>query len=357
MANPELFDKDFLYTGLLAFLISFSSVPLIRRIAFKFKILDIPNQRKIHTKPIPLLGGASVLSGIIISIFIYCYLHPKDFSDTALRQILIISIGALFIFIVGLIDDIKGMRPIIKLICQIIVALFVTLMGIRTSLFTNIVAVNIIISVFWIVGITNAFNLLDNMDGLSSGVAFISAILFCLVAYFQNNFLNGILTLIIACSALGFIPYNFHPAKIFLGDSGSLLLGYLISILAILGVYLEKSLLTHLPIITPLLILAIPIYDTLSVIIIRIKLGISIFKADKRHFSHRLLNLGLSIPQTVLVIYLLTATTGIIALLLPKVTRIDAIIILVHTILILLIIAILEGAWHLKIDEAKNENR
>ncbi|HOK41252.1 MAG TPA: MraY family glycosyltransferase [bacterium] len=350
----EIYNKEFFYISILSFFISFSLMPVIRRIAFYFKILDIPNQRKIHTQPIPLLGGASILITIFISFFIYYYYNSENFTGKEIQTLVVIGIGAIFIFIVGLIDDIKHIKPMTKLFCQIILALFVTIAGVRTSLFTQSIILNVIISSIWIVGITNAFNLLDNMDGLSSGVAFISCILFSLVAYFQNNFLNSLITLIIAFSILGFIPYNFNPAKIFLGDCGSLLIGYLISVIGITGVYLEKSLLTRLPIITPLIILAIPIYDTLSVIIIRKKLGLSIFNADKRHFSHRLVNLGLSVKQAVLLIYLLTAANGIIALLLPHIARIDAIIILIHSILMFLIIAIFEWISYKKLLSEKN---
>jgi UDP-GlcNAc:undecaprenyl-phosphate/decaprenyl-phosphate GlcNAc-1-phosphate transferase len=356
MTGLDFFGKDIFITFIISFLISFASVPIYRRLAFKFNVLDIPGGRKSHAKPTPLLGGASILSGFIITFLIFIFSDYFSFSNHNFKIITVLISGSIAIFLLGLYDDIKGIRPITKLIFQIIIAFFTVYFGIKTSFFTDSMIINSIISIFWIVIITNAFNLLDNMDGLSSGVSGIIAILFFIIALFQYKYFNGLISILIAGAAFGFLPYNFNPAKIFLGDSGSLLLGYLVSCLGIITVYLEKSLLTRLPIITPIIILSIPLYDTLSVILIRIKLGISIFKGDKRHFSHRLINLGLSVRQAVLVIYLITTSSGLIAILLPRVTRTEAIIILLHSILMFLIIAIFERASYLKINEKDLEN-
>lgn len=355
MEETIFLTSTILLSGIFSILLSFASVPIFRRIAFRFDVLDIPGGRKSHAKPTPLLGGASIFCGIIVSLLLLYIFEIFTFTSSNIRIITILCVGSFAIFTVGLWDDIKGMKPLTKLIYQILIAFFTVYFGIKTSFFTKSIIINTIISVSWIVIITNALNLLDNMDGLSSGVAGIIAILFFVIAFFQDRNFNGLLALLLAGSVIGFLPYNFHPAKIFLGDSGSLLLGYLISCLGILTVYLERSLLTRLPIITPLIIVSIPLYDTFSVILIRLKLGVSIFKGDKRHFSHRLINLGLSVRQAVLVIYLITTAAGLIAILLPRVTRAEAIIILIHSFLMFCIIAIFERASYLKITVMKKE--
>ncbi|HON56017.1 MAG TPA: MraY family glycosyltransferase, partial [bacterium] len=266
-------------------------------------------------------------------------------------KFIIILATAVFMLIIGIIDDIKHLKPLTKLICQIIAAIIVVFIaGVKIDFFRyNII--NLIITICWIVIITNSFNLLDNMDGLSAGIAAISLFLFFIIAITQNEYNNALICLLLSFSAAGFLLFNYNPASIFMGDGGSLFLGFFVSVIAINNSYLKFSLLTRLPILIPVLVLFIPLYDTLSVIFIRRKLGISIFKADKRHFSHRLVNLGLSQRAAVLIIYLATLSTGITATLLTKLTLIDAIIIILHTFMVFGIIAILE--WY---SFKKNDN-
>jgi UDP-GlcNAc:undecaprenyl-phosphate GlcNAc-1-phosphate transferase len=196
----------------------------------------------------------------------------------------------------------------------------------------------------WIVGITNAFNLLDNMDGLSAGVAAICAAAFYFVALDQGSPLVALLSAATAGAAVGFLLHNLHPARIFLGDTGSLLLGFMVAAISVQGVYLGASRLTHLPIITPILILGVPLFDTFSVMAIRIAEGRSIFAADKRHFSHRLVDLGMSHRQAVVLVWLVTIATAMPATLLSGLFLHEALTLLAQEAILFLIIVLLMRA-------------
>ncbi len=294
----------------------------------------------MHSAPIPLLGGVAIFAAFTVSLLFYHFLFKNSIFLN--YEYLSIFIGCAFIHIVGIVDDIKHLTPKTKLVCQIIAAVIVISGGTRTDLFVKSFYFNAAVTICWIVVITNSFNLLDNMDGLSSGIACICSFIFFIIAINQGQYHIAVLSIAVCAAALGFLPYNFSPASIFMGDGGSLFLGFIISIIAIKGIYIQYSLLTKLPVIIPLLVLFIPMYDTLSVIFIRKKLNISIFTADKRHFSHRLVNLGIKPKYAVLIIYMATLSTGITAALLPKLQLIDAIIILIHTIMVFGIIAVLE---------------
>jgi len=219
--------------------------------------------------------------------------------------------------------------------------LILVLYGIRISVFIPNIYISSIITILWVVGITNSFNLLDNMDGLSAGVASISSFMFFFVYGSQGLTDLNFLMVILIGSLIGFLRYNFYPARIIMGDAGSLFVGFIIGGTAAIGSYLKGSLLTRLPVITPLLILGVPIFDTLSVIYIRMKQRRSIFSADKSHFSHRLVILGMTQKQAVLFIYLVSFCVGINSILLPRVTRVDALVILIQVLAIFAIIVLL----------------
>jgi len=353
----DYFSKySFLYTSgftqlfIIGFVAAFIITLIVRKFAVYLNIVDIPNKRKVHTKPIPLLGGVAIFAGFALTLTLFGANNPIGYHYIKIEYIAIFF-AALFIHIVGIIDDIKHLSAKSKLFCQIIAAIIVIAGGTHTDLFIHIRWINYIITIFWIVAITNSFNLLDNMDGLSCGITAICSLIFFVIFINQGQYELSALSLALTAATLGFLPFNYSPASIFMGDGGSLLLGFIISVISIKGVYTHHSLLTKLPVMIPLLILFIPIYDTLSVIFIRLKLKISIFTADKRHFSHRLVNLGIKPRYAVLIIYMATISTGITAALLTKLQLIDAIIILIHTIMVFGIIAILE--WF---GFKKNEN-
>jgi len=244
----------------------------------------------------------------------------------------------------GLVDNARGLPAGTKFIIQVGAAVVVILHGGVVSLFMGTNALTIMITLIWIVGITNSFNLLDNMDGLTSGVAAICCMLFGLVAFRQGDFQTLLLSTALMGSTLAFLRFNFDPAEIFMGDAGSGMIGFYLGCISVYAEYLSTSRLQHLPIITPILIFSVPLYDTFSVMFIRLLEGRSIWDADNKHFSHRLVSLGLSARAAVMLIYLVTFTVGIQATFLTTVVLQDAIILLLHTVAIFGIIIILEYA-------------
>jgi len=277
--------------------------------------MDKPNWRKMNKKPMPLLGGVAIYLGFLVSILLF--MHKKAFVSEAPRLFGII-LGSLIIVSAGIIDDIKGLTALKKLFFQIAAAVTVylfgfTIMKVSTPLGSSFYLPQIAsmaLTVFWIVGFTNAVNLLDGLDGLSSGVvAIISGSLFFAAIKAQNPIM-AILSITICGSALGFLPHNFYPAKIFMGDSGSLLLGFILSIISIEGAYKGATFTT---ILIPVVAMAIPFIDTGLAIIRRILSGRGIMKADKEHIHHRLLFREGSQKKAVLTLYGLTLSFGLIS--------------------------------------------
>jgi UDP-GlcNAc:undecaprenyl-phosphate/decaprenyl-phosphate GlcNAc-1-phosphate transferase len=325
-----------------AFVLSYFLTPLMGWIALKFNIIDRPNSRKIHTEPKARTGGIAIYLSFLI---VFCLAHRYGlFTKGFENEFTGLLLGSFVVFLTGMIDDVRGLNAWMKLGGQILAGLILVLYGIRISLFIPNVYVSSIITILWVVVITNSFNLLDNMDGLSAGVAVISALMFFLVYGRQGSIDLSFLMVMLIGSLIGFLRYNFNPAKIFMGDTGSLFIGFMIGGTAAIGSYVKGSLLTHLPVITPLLILGVPVFDTLSVIYIRIKQHRSIFSADKNHFSHRLVVLGMTQKQAVLFIYLVSFCVGVSSILLPRITRGDAVIILIQSFAIFAIIVLLMTA-------------
>ncbi len=348
----------YLYIFLFSFLSSIIFVKLSRNLAQRFNIVDQPDpRRKIHQHPIPLLGGIGIwlafsLTILISIVFIFSLnkcgflpkilqIHISGIKSTLPKIILILSTGLLLV-VIGLVDDLKKLKAPLKLLFQFIVAMFVFLSGIRISLFIDNIFISALLTIIWIVGITNAFNLLDNMDGLSCGTAIISASIFFIIAASTGQFFVASILVCFIGTLLGFLKYNFPPASVFMGDAGSLFIGYTLSILTIVNTFYRESNPTPAPVIMPLLIMAVPIFDTCSVIYIRLKNKTSIFTADKNHFSHRLLNLGMSKRQALLFIYLVNFCIGLGALLLASLNLKGCLIILLQAVCIIAIIVLLE---------------
>jgi len=294
-----------------SFLVTLGLVPLIKKLAFKVGAVDNPCQRKVHCKPMPRLGGLAIYIGFIAMVLI---------SQPINQQILGLVLGSTIIAILGVVDDIKDISPKVKLAGQILAACVLVAFNIDVDYITHPFATGVVplgylsvpVTVLWVVGITNAVNLIDGLDGLAAGISTIAALTLAMVGYTQGQFLMVTLALMLAASTLGFLKYNFYPAQIFMGDSGSMFLGFNLSALAIMG--FVKSI-TIISVFVPILILGIPIFDTLFAIIRRYFNGQPIFKADKEHLHHCLLNKGFSHKQTVLVIYtinLLLAGTGVL---------------------------------------------
>jgi len=282
------------------FLTSLVLVPLVKKIAIHVNALDIPNERKVHKVPMPRMGGLAIFGAFLLGYML--------FARTSI-QMLSILIGGFVIVLMGIIDDIKPLRARTKFITQLIASCIVVFYG-NISL-NNIdifgltinfpMPLNYIITIIFIVGITNAINLIDGLDGLASGVSSIYFLTIAIIAFMLNKMqgLDTTLSLIMLGSTLGFLVHNFNPAKIFLGDTGSLFLGFTISVIALLG--FKGATLTSL--IIPILILAIPILDTVLAIFRRLLKGENIGAPDKEHFHHQLLNMKFGVKGTVLIIY------------------------------------------------------
>lgn len=289
---------------LVPFILSLVFTPVVRLIALKYGLVSYPRPDRWHKRPTALLGGISIYLASVISVF-SLGLNNKN--------ALGLFLGATFLFMVGLADDKFHFTPYVKLFAQIIAGSIAILFGSIIGLPVNI-ALGIPLTLLWIIGITNSFNLLDNIDGLAVGIAAISSLmLFFSSLLFSNNYL-GMLALILSGAALGFLPYNFNPARIFMGDSGSMFLGYSLAVISIAGTGRQISNLI-ITMVIPVLILSVPVFDTLFVMFTRKLQGKKIFEGGKDHTSHRLVTLGLSPRKTVLLLYAISIVFGTIAIL------------------------------------------
>jgi UDP-GlcNAc:undecaprenyl-phosphate GlcNAc-1-phosphate transferase len=296
--------------ALLALLISLILVPFVAKLAIKIGAVDKPNERKVHTKIMPRMGGLA----IYLSFFAVLFLSH----EMTMQHIGLLTGGTVLV-LVGIIDDKADMPAKIKLLGQIFAACIVVAAGVRVEFMTNFILGGVFplyifsvpFTVLWIVAITNAVNLIDGLDGLAAGTSIIAAATMAISGYATGQTEMASMALILIGASLGFLKYNFHPAKIFMGDTGSMFLGYNLSVLAIMG--FTKSF-TVLSLVTPILVLAIPILDTLFAIIRRKMNNKPIFKPDKNHLHHCLLNYGFSHRNTVLIIYAVSAVLALCGL-------------------------------------------
>ncbi|MBI4179337.1 undecaprenyl/decaprenyl-phosphate alpha-N-acetylglucosaminyl 1-phosphate transferase [bacterium] len=326
---------------LLGFLVTSLLTPLFIRLASRVGALDKPATRKIHTEPRPLLGGVAIFAGYSVCFFMVrtMFMQPDSPLHTPFLGLYLTS-G--FLLAVGIVDDLRGMAATTKLAWQVAAALVMIYLGVRIRFWIDTDWLQALLTLAWFVIITNAFNLLDNMDGLSGGVGSLIAFVYFLLTIYagQNDF--AFILLGLSASIIGFLKYNFYPSRIFMGDAGSLFIGFNLAAVSAMVTYVGYGPAQRLPIVTPLIIFSVPLYDTASVIFIRLTSGVSIFQADKRHFSHRLVALGMTQRQAVFVILLLTLAVGLMAVLLPKLTGAQGILVLLHTAIIFLVIALLE---------------
>jgi len=346
-----------------SFVISWVATFAMIRIAPRIGFVDQPGHRKIHSNPKPLGGGVAIFVGVIVPLLgvvgvAWLALSVKNgglaqnnplLGGVRLKTPLAIGImlAMLAMHLLGLWDDRKALGPYVKLIAQLsittaLVACFKEL-RVLTALGDG---PSIAITVLWIGAITNAFNFLDNMDGLSAGIACVASVAFMVTALsIGQYFVAGLLALLVG-ALLGFLWFNFSPAKIFMGDSGSLLIGLLLGVLTTLTTYLPKGQpwgAGWYAVLAPVIVLAVPLYDLIVVSIIRISRGKSPFMGDTNHFSHRLVARGMSRRTAVLCLYLITASTSVAAIILPHVdSPLAAILIFCQTLLILGVVALLE---------------
>lgn len=299
-----------LFLFVIAFAVSLLSTPWVARLAFRIGAVDQPGKRKIHHRVMPRLGGLAVFAGFAVAA---AFLGV----DSRLGGLLA---GGTVILLLGILDDTRGLSPKVKLFGQTVAATIVVFSGIRIEFINNpfngyffLGDFSIPFTVFWIVAITNAVNLIDGLDGLASGVSTIALLTFAIIAYQIGQSTVSLLALALAGAILGFLRYNFYPAKIFLGDCGSMLLGFMVAVLAVFG--LLKGV-TVVAFVVPIIILGVPIFDICFAILRRFYEHKPIFQADKQHLHHRLLSFGFSHRQTVLLIYGLSLIFSASALLL-----------------------------------------
>lgn len=351
---------------LLGFIVAFMTTPYTIKIAEKVGAVDVPkDKRRMHKKAMPKFGGPAVILGFLVSVIYLLIVMSMENTinlfdgDQYGQKLLGMLFGILIISATCIVDDIKTIKPITKLAGQLLAAIVVVAFGIRiddiTLPFMQMPELNeflkMIITVIWIVGVTNAINLIDGLDGLSSGISVISAISLLIIFILNGSPAIAILLITALAGALvGFIPFNFAPAKTFIGDTGSNFLGFALSIIAILGV---AKTYTAVVIVLPLIVLGLPIFDTVWAIIRRLVKGKSIkavFRADKGHLHHRIVRMGFSQKQAVLILYGLSASFGMFAIIL-----FDSGIWKALSFLLMIIVAIALGYKNFRKDKTENQ--
>lgn len=291
---------------LMALAVTAVSIPWVRRFALRTGFVDAPAQRKLHSTPMPLMGGVAIFGGAIAAVAFFAFVF-WDLPDSVMGIFLALTLVAF----TGLVDDRYHLSARLKLLSLFLAFLILAWFDIRVRLPIP-EPLNYVITAVWLIGISNAINFLDNMDGLSAGISMVAASFILLLGLENDQFLVAAMAAAICGATLGFLRYNFPPAQIFMGDAGSLFLGFT---LAVLGLQLRFP--QNEPVVTwmaPVFILAVPIFDTTLAVFSRLRRGLSPNTAGKDHISHRLVRLGFSQREAVLILYLLTGATGMIAL-------------------------------------------
>ena len=319
-------------------LVAYVMTPPVKRFAEKVGAIDVPkDNRRVHDHPIPRMGGLAIFIGFVLSLIFFVPMSTK---------VLGLLVGSVIIAVMGGVDDIVSLNPWVKLAGQIVAALVAIRCGLVFDVISNpnifaeetyieIGWLSIPLTMLWIVGCTNAVNLIDGLDGLAVGVSAISSLTMLIVSLFVSEPVVSIILAALTGACLGFMPYNLNPAKIFMGDVGSQLLGFVLSTASIMGLFKLHAIITFF---VPLLALALPLADTIFAFFRRILHGQSPFKADKGHFHHRLLAMGLNQKQVVAVLYGISAVLGLLAVLMAGDSMAVKIICLVAAFIISLVI-------------------
>jgi UDP-GlcNAc:undecaprenyl-phosphate GlcNAc-1-phosphate transferase len=308
--------QDVLLSFVLAFLVSAILTPTFRKFALALGVVDKPNQsHKTHSEPVPYLGGISIVLTVALGLALATYLKGNQIGGN--QELVILMSAPLILALVGLVDDFKNLGAFSRLLIQSISALVVALVFLENGWYgepTSMSILNFSITVFWIVGITNSFNFIDNLDGGAGGIAVISATTLAVAAFIGNQLALASIAILVAGATFGFLMWNLYPARIYLGDAGALFIG---AILAILTIRLDPE--TANPVsgwVFALLLFAVPILDTSVAVLSRVYRGISPFQGGRDHLSHRLLNLGYSKRLTAMSIWLLQIYFSLLSLLL-----------------------------------------
>lgn len=330
--------REALIIILIAAALSGIATPFVKRLACKWGVVDVPgDRRRIHTKTTPLMGGVAIYLSFILVLLLV--------KDMELKKRMGIIIGGTIITAGGLLDDKYNLKPVIKLCFQIAGTLALISSGVMIRFITNplwgdeslsIGLLSIPITILWVVGITNALNLIDGLDGLAAGIACISSFTILVVALMNGRSSAAVMSAILCGAILGFLPYNYNPASIFLGDTGSQLLGFLLATIAMEGAIKSAAVFS---IAVPILALGLPISDTLFAMIRRKVNGKPIMQGDRGHLHHRLLDMGLSQRKAVLIMYLISAVLGSFAILAMEISNDKAYFMLGCVICILVVVA------------------
>ena len=305
-----------LFAFILALAISFACTPAVRMLAIKIKAVDVPkDNRRMHKVPIPRMGGLAIFAGFLVSVLFFVPL------GTEFRSILI---GALILVALGIIDELVALEPKTKVAGQIIAALIPALSGVSIhgivnpfvpGQYSTLGIFSIPLTVIWIVGITNAVNFIDGLDGLACGVSAIATVTMFIIAVLFGETYIALMMAALAGACLGFLPYNMNPAKIFMGDTGSMFLGYILATVSIQGLFKFYAVISFA---VPFILLGLPIFDTGFAIVRRLLKGQSPLQADRGHVHHRLIDLGFDQKQSVAILYAFSALMGLTAVILAR---------------------------------------
>lgn len=345
-----MFMPNYIWAFLIALIVALAATPAVIVLADKTGAMDAPDARKVHKGPMPRIGGLAIYCGFMVSVLLM--LNFGELTPEIANGVIGLLLGGTLIVIIGLIDDYKNLPAKVKLLGQIVAACVVVYFDVRIDFITDPFGDYLYLeylaapaTVFWIVGLTNTVNLIDGLDGLAAGVSTIASITIMLVALQENVTLVALFTAALAGAAIGFLRYNFNPARIFMGDTGSMFLGFILAGVSVIGAV--KSTAT-IALIVPILALGLPIMDTTFAIIRRYRGGVPIFKPDKGHLHHRLLDLGFSQKQAVLLMYVISALLGLSAVALNEVSGYMAIVIVVCVLLVVFLGARKLGIFRLK---------
>jgi UDP-GlcNAc:undecaprenyl-phosphate GlcNAc-1-phosphate transferase len=309
---------------ILSFFVSFIACFLfnypVRILAERLQFLDIPDERKLHKKAVPYGGGVGLYLSLVTGFVLVNYMYPPAFIFN--REVTGLIIGGLLTLLLGLWDDLRGSGALLKFTCEAVIAILMYGYGFRIERLSvpgvgtvELGWLGLFITIFWFWIMMNAINLIDGLDGLAAGVTGISAMTILVITIEKGQPFETFMALIVAGICLGFLPHNFHPARLFMGDAGSLTLGFLLACLTLTTSTKAPAVLTLL---IPFLAVGMPVFDTTHAFLRRILSGQHPFRADKRHLHHRLLDLGLSQRRAVLLLYYISAYLGVMAYILSK---------------------------------------
>jgi len=298
----------FLIAVLCAGLIAFASTPAVRVLAFRIGAIDVPlDQRRMHKKPIPRIGGLAIFLGFSLTTMIFCPPTP---------QLYTVWIGGFMLIILGMLDDVFRLSAILKFVVQIVTASVAVFNGVVidhisfAGTYISFGVWGIPITIFWIVGLTNAINLIDGLDGLACGVSAICSTSLFFVVMLVEDYSSATILAILTASCIGFLPYNKNPAKIFMGDTGALFLGYTLAVMSVQGVFKLHTVISFL---VPMSVFALPLLDTTVAIFRRVLSGRSPFSPDRGHLHHKLVDMGFTQKNAVRILYAITALLGLVA--------------------------------------------